>query len=159
MLQKRNETTWLIWIAPHRPFIPLGSQSSKLPRGTSSLEQMRLLGHVITKQCCEIQSVGAFDLKRRCTEWSVYDIKVPRESFESIGLICSYRSRGTLMSYTDHSVQRRFKSNTPENTSRTWETLCNETVRRLFNMHIAIIYHGFTVVTFTALWYCGRNVG
>ncbi len=100
-----------------RTVYPLGSQF-KLPRGTSSLEQMRLLGHVITKQCCEIQSVGAFDLKRRCTEWSVYqpygpDIKVPREPFESISFICSYRSRGTLMSYTDHSVQRRFKSNTP----------------------------------------------
>ncbi len=95
-----------------RTVYPLGSQF-KLPRGTSSLEQMRLLGHVITKQCCEIQSVGVFDFKRRCTEWSVYDIKVPREPFESIGFICSYRSRGTLMSYTDHSVQRRFKSNTP----------------------------------------------
>ncbi len=23
--------------------------------------------------------IGAFDFKRRCTEWSVYDIKVPRE--------------------------------------------------------------------------------
>ncbi len=28
-------------------------------------------------------------LKRRCTEWSVYDIKAPREPFESIGSICS----------------------------------------------------------------------
>ncbi len=63
----------------------LGSQF-KLPCGTSSLEQMRLLGHVNTKQCCEIQSVGVFDLKRRCTEWSVYDIKVPREPVESLGL-------------------------------------------------------------------------
>ncbi len=62
-----------------RTVYPLGSQF-KLPRGTSSREQMCLLGHVITKQCCEIQSVGAFDLKRRCTEWSVYDIKVPFES-------------------------------------------------------------------------------
>ncbi len=52
-----------------RTVYPLGSQF-KLPRGTSSREQMRLLGHVITKQCCEIQSVGAFDLKRRCTVWS-----------------------------------------------------------------------------------------
>ncbi len=46
-------------------------------------------GYAPAKQCCEIQSVGAFDLKRRCTEWSVYDIKVPREQFESIGYICS----------------------------------------------------------------------
>ncbi len=38
---------------------------------------MRLLGHVNTEQRCEIQSVGAFDFKRRCTEWSVFDIKVP----------------------------------------------------------------------------------
>ncbi len=29
--------------------------------------------------------IGTFDFKRRCTEWSVYDIKVPREPFESIG--------------------------------------------------------------------------
>ncbi len=71
-----------------RTVYPIGSQF-KLPRGTSSLEQMRLLGHVITKQRCEIQSVGAFDLKRRFTEWPVYDIKVPREPFESIGLISS----------------------------------------------------------------------
>ncbi len=53
-----------------RTVYPLGSQF-KLPRGTSSQEQMRLLGHVITKQRCEIQSVGVFDLMRRCTEWSV----------------------------------------------------------------------------------------
>ncbi len=45
-----------------RTVYPLGSEF-KLPRGTSSLEQMRLLGHVITKQCCEIQSVGAFDFR------------------------------------------------------------------------------------------------
>ncbi len=53
-----------------RSVYPLGSHF-KLPRGTSSLEQMRLLGHVITKQSCEIKSVGVFDLKLRCTEWSV----------------------------------------------------------------------------------------
>ncbi len=37
-------------------------------------------------------------------------------------------------------------------------TVCNETVRRLFNLPI---YHGFTVtlVTLTAPWYCGRKVG
>ncbi len=33
---------------------PLGSQF-KLPRGASSLEQMRLLGHASIKQRCEIQ--------------------------------------------------------------------------------------------------------
>ncbi len=37
MCQKTNETVWFIWI------------------GVSSLEQMRLLDHVNTKQCCEIQ--------------------------------------------------------------------------------------------------------
>lgn len=36
--------------------------------------------------------------------------KVPQERFESIW---SRRSRGSLMSYTDWSAQRRFKSNTP----------------------------------------------
>ncbi len=35
--------------------------------------------------------------------------------------------------------------------------MCNETVRRLFSLHIAIIYHGFTVVTLTAPWYCGTK--
>ncbi len=33
---------------------PLGSKF-KVPRGTSSLEQMRLLGHTSIKQHCEIQ--------------------------------------------------------------------------------------------------------
>ncbi len=69
---------------------------------------------VNTKQCCEIQSVGTFDFKRRFAEQSVYAIKVPREPFKSIGFICSlYSSRGTLMSYTDQSAQRRLKSNAP----------------------------------------------
>ncbi len=36
-----------------------------------------------------------------------------------------------------------------------WQTAEN-TVRWLFNLQIAIIYHGFTVVTLTAPWYCGR---
>ncbi len=30
----------------------------------------------------------------------------------------SYRSRGTLMSYTDHSVQRRLKSNAPNESAQ-----------------------------------------
>ncbi len=36
----------------------------------------------------------------------------------------------------------------------------NDIVRRLFNLQIAIIYHGSTVVTLTltAPWYCVRNV-
>ncbi len=45
--------------APHlnrdtRTIYPLGSKF-KVPRGASSLEQMRLLGHASTKQRCEIQ--------------------------------------------------------------------------------------------------------
>ncbi len=43
-----NRVTWTIYL--------LGSQF-KLPRDASSLEQMRLLGHMNTKQGCEIQSV------------------------------------------------------------------------------------------------------
>ncbi len=44
----------------------------------------------------------------------MYDIKVPREPFESIRIhLLSYRSRGTVMSYTVHSAQRRLKSNAP----------------------------------------------
>ncbi len=59
-------------------------------------------------------TIGVYDLKRRCAEWSVYDIKVPRERFESIRIhLRSYRSRGTLMSYLSIMPQRRFKSNTP----------------------------------------------
>ncbi len=38
-------------------------------------------------------------------------------------------------------------------------TVRNDTVKRLFNLQITIIYHGFTVVTLNAPWYCGRNVG
>ncbi len=47
-------------------------------------------------------------------------------------------------------------------------TVCNDTVRRLFNLQVAkkkkknlqvaIIYHGLTVVTLTVPWYCVRNV-
>ncbi len=47
-----------------RTVYPLGSQF-KLSRGTSSLEQMRLLGHVNTKQRCEIQSVWNAWIQRR----------------------------------------------------------------------------------------------
>ncbi len=48
------------------------------------------------------------DFKRRGAEWSEYHIEVPSKTFESIGSIGSHRSRGTLMAYTDHSVQCRF---------------------------------------------------
>ncbi len=61
MHQKRNETTRLIWITSHGQFI----RSDQVPRGTSSLEQMRLLGHANTKQRCEIQSVWNAWIQRR----------------------------------------------------------------------------------------------
>ncbi len=52
MRQKRNETARLNRAT--RAVYPLGSKF-KLPRGESSLEQMRLLGHANIKQRCEIQ--------------------------------------------------------------------------------------------------------
>ncbi len=59
--------------------------------------------------------------------------------------LLSYRSRGTLMSYTDHSVQCRFKSNAP-----------NETVRRLFNLHyLPWIYCINTLFTMVLWQKCG----
>ncbi len=53
---------------------------------------------------------ASLDFKRRCAEWSVYHIEVPPKTFESIGSIGCHRSHGTLMSCTDHSVQRHLKS-------------------------------------------------
>ncbi len=44
--------------------------------------------------------LDVFDLKRHGSNQSVFDIKVPRERFESI----SNRLYGTLMSYTDRSA-------------------------------------------------------
>ncbi len=84
-----------------RTVYPLGSQL-KLPRGTSSREQMRLLGQVITKQCCEIQSVGVFDLKQQLHRIvSVRHQSTARAIRKHRFNLLSYRSRGTLMSYTD----------------------------------------------------------
>ncbi len=45
-------------------------------------------------------ALGAFDFNRRCTEWSVYDIKVPREPFESIGSVCSLIALAILWCHT-----------------------------------------------------------
>ncbi len=56
--------------------------------------------------------LGSIDFKRRCTEWSVYDIKVPLIREPTYPMI-SNGSHGTLMSYTDHSVQCRLKSIEP----------------------------------------------
>ncbi len=49
-----------------------------------------------------VLTLGVFDLKRRCTEWSVYDIKVQP--------MLSNGSRGTLISYTSGS---QFQSSRP----------------------------------------------
>ncbi len=102
MRQKWNESARLIRITSHGPFIR--SDQFKLPRGASSLEQMRLLGHVNTKQRCETQSVW--------NDW-------------------------TPAGQEKHCVQRR------------------DSQKAFQSAHT----HGFTVVTLTALWYCGRNVG
>ncbi len=55
MRQKWNETVRLIFNRATRTVYPLGSQF-KLPRGTSSREQMCLLGHVNTKHRCVLSS-------------------------------------------------------------------------------------------------------
>ncbi len=48
--------------------------------------------HLLTQKEGQVTPVtlDAFNFKRRGAEWSVYDIKVPREPFESIGSICSF---------------------------------------------------------------------
>ncbi len=72
-----------------------------------------------------------------------------------------------------YSVTRTLSSTVSSSQSETLEfceehkpnirsTVCNdETIRRLFNVHISIIYHGFTVtlVALTAPWYCGQKCG
>ncbi len=55
-------------------------------------------------QASIIETLGAFDFKRRCIERSVYDIKVSREQMVPM---LSTGSRDTLMSYTDRSMLRR----------------------------------------------------
>ncbi len=49
------------------------------------------------------ESLGALDLKQRCTDRSVFDIKVQRERFRSIQSSALYSSHGTLMTHTDRS--------------------------------------------------------
>ncbi len=83
----------------------------KLARGASSLEQMRLLGHVSTKQRSEIQC----------------------EMLE-------FSDKHKLLCDLNYSLKPNRRN-----------TVCNETVRRLFDLHIALVYHGFTVVTLIAL--------
>ncbi len=55
-----------------------------------------------------IMPIGAFDFKRIC--------------------LLSYRSRSTLMSYTDHSVQRCLKSNAP-NESAQWTHISTSAIQ------------------------------
>ncbi len=49
------------------------------------------------------EPLGALDLKRRCTDRSVCDIKVLREQLKLMQLSALYSSRGTLMSHTNRS--------------------------------------------------------
>ncbi len=57
MRQKRNETTRLIWIAPHRPFIRLDQSQTAARRELTRADAFtrRWDGHASTKQRCEIQ--------------------------------------------------------------------------------------------------------
>ncbi len=57
-------------------------------------------------------SMGAFDFKRCCIEWSVYE-STARAIREQVDSKLSNGSCGTLMSYTDRSMQHRLKSNAP----------------------------------------------
>ncbi len=58
--------------------------------------------------------IGAFDFKRRCTEWSVYDIKVlARAIREQMDPMLSNRSRSTLMSYTHSCLGPRILRGPP----------------------------------------------
>ncbi len=97
MRHKRNETRQLLWIATHGVFIR--SDHSSNCRAARAHESRCFLGHVITKQCCEIQSVGVFDLKRRCTEWSVCKTSKYRES-RLKGFICSLIALAVLWCLT-----------------------------------------------------------
>ncbi len=73
--------------------------------------------HAERKHCSLLFSLGVLDLKRRSAEWSVYDIRVPRELFESIRLL-SYGSRGTVMSSSPaHLVKIRESSVSCQNLS------------------------------------------
>ncbi len=62
--------------------------------------------------------IGAFDFKQRCIEWSVYYIKYRESIREQVVPMLSNGSRSTLMSYTDHSMQRCLKSNAPNTMAR-----------------------------------------
>ncbi len=53
-----------------------------------------------SKLCNYAYILGVFDLKRRGSDRSVFDVKVPREHFE----IIRNRLYGTLMSYTNRSA-------------------------------------------------------
>ncbi len=106
MCQKRNETAWLIWIASHGQFICSDhSWNSRAARAHW----------------------------RRCVYSVTWTLSSAVRSIRKHRIhLLSYRSRGTLMSFTDQSAQRRLKSNTPnvkrlnsaKKIRRTRETLC-----------------------------------
>ncbi len=57
MRQKRNETAWLIWIAPHGPFIRSDQSQTAARRELTRADAFTRGwdGHASTKQRCEIQ--------------------------------------------------------------------------------------------------------
>ncbi len=80
--------------------------------------------HMTSILACRFKVIGAFDFKRCCIEWSVYDIKVPREPFESMGTTCSLIAPAVFWCHTlDHSMQRRLKSNAPYGLDVTYPNL------------------------------------
>ncbi len=78
--------------------------------------------------------MGAFDFKRRSATVechhrmvSVWHQSTARAIRKHRNHLLSYRSRGTLMSYTDHSAQHSFKSNVPI----AWhQSMARESIRR-----------------------------
>ncbi len=64
--------------------------------------------------CCAFDLLhsteGVFNFKQCCADLSLYHLKACRT-------VCSLALVGTWMSYTDLSVQRSFRSNTPRNSN------------------------------------------
>ncbi len=72
-------------------FASFEPDTEKQSRGFQVNEASDVIDHVLLAKRIKLRysaSLGRVR-KRRCTEWSVYDIKVPREPFESIGSVCS----------------------------------------------------------------------
>ncbi len=53
--QKRNETTWLIWIAPHGPFIRSDQNAARRELTRAERSGADALRHASIKQRCESQ--------------------------------------------------------------------------------------------------------